>query len=175
MSFLRKQESRSHFKHWIPASAGMTSVRGFSLLEVMVAVALLAIAFLTLINFQGQSLFRVARAEHLTQATFLAREKIAEILLNIEKEAQTQKVFPEDKSENGAFEKPYEDYKWSWVMRKVEIPAPAGDEGSPQMAMFGMVTGQIKELIREIKLTVTWEELGHERKFDVVTHIAKLQ
>lgn len=146
---------------------------GFSLLEVMVAVAILAISLLALINFQGQSMFIVGRAEKLTIATFLARQKMAEVILQVEKERFQQGVFPEDKNETGPFEKPYEDFNWEWNIRKVAIPAPA-EEGDVKMAMFKMVADQIKELVREVKLTVSWKELGKEQSFDVVTHIAKL-
>ncbi len=150
------------------------SKKGFSLLEVMVAVAILAISLLALINFQGQSMFVVARAEKLTMATFLARQKMAEAVLQIEKEQFQQGVFSEDKSEGGVFEKPYENYKWEWKMRKVDIPVPKAEEGGAMMAMLQMVSNQIKDQVREVKLTVTWEELGKEQSFDVVTHLSKL-
>ena len=154
---------------------GPWSQMGFSLLEVMVAVAILAISLLTLINFQGQAMVVVGRSEKLTLSTFLAREKMAEVLLQIEKEQFQQGSLSEDKSESGAFEKPYENYKWAWQMRKVAIPTPGGGgEGSPMMAMMKMVTDQIKDMVREVKLTISWEELGKEQSFDVVTHITKL-
>ncbi|MDO8493757.1 MAG: prepilin-type N-terminal cleavage/methylation domain-containing protein [Deltaproteobacteria bacterium] len=148
--------------------------RGFSLLEVMVAVAILSISFMALINFQSQTTFRIVRAENITKATFLAREKMADQILNLEKEMQQQRVFPEDREENGQFEEPYERFSWEWRVRKVEIPMPESDEGGPQIAMLRMVTTNIKNLVREAKLTVKWEELGKERKIEVVTHIGKL-
>lgn len=151
-----------------------TNQSGFSLLEVLIAVAILAFAFLALINFQGQSTFRLRRAEQLTQATFLANQKMGEVLLQIEKEYFQQRVFPDDKSDNGIFEKPYEDYQWEWNLRKVDIPTPGGEEGGPMMAMMQMVTNQIKDMVREIKLTVKWEELGKEKSIDVVTHVTRL-
>lgn len=164
--------------------------KGFSLLEVLIAVAILAFSFLTLISFQGQTIFRLSRAEKITQATFLAQQKMAEVLLQIEKEYLQQRVFPDDKSDNGVFEKPFENFKWEWNLRKVDIPAPAGGEegggeggeaggaggagGGMMMAMMQMVTTQLKDLVREVKLTVKWEELGKEKMIDVVTHISKL-
>lgn len=166
--------------------------KGFSLLEVLIAVAILAFSFLTLISFQGQTIFRLSRAEKITQATFLAQQKMAEVLLQIEKEYLQQRVFPDDKSDNGVFEKPFENFKWEWNLRKVDIPAPAGGEegegggeggeaggaggagGGMMMAMMQMVTTQLKDLVREVKLTVKWEELGKEKMIDVVTHITKL-
>lgn len=147
---------------------------GFSLLEVLIAVAILAISFLTLLNFQGQTIFRVGRAEKITEATFLAHEKMGEVLLQFEKEYAQQRVFPEDKSESGSFDKPHEQFEWEWKVRKVEIPTPGGEEGGPMAAMLGAVAVQIKDMIREIKLTIKWEELGKEKKIDIVTHITKL-
>lgn len=157
---------------------------GFSLLEVMVAVAILAVSLLTLLNFQGQTMFRMGRAEKLTQATFLAGEKMAEVMLEIEKEYVQQRVFPDDKSDSGRFEEPFENYRWEWQLRSVEIPVPeggGGEEGGEggggggmMMSMMQMVTSQIKDMVREVKLTVKWEELGKEKSIDVVTHIAKL-
>ncbi len=148
--------------------------KGFSLLEVLIAVAILAFSFLTIINFQGQSLFRVGRAEKITVATFLIQQKMSDVILQIEKEVAQQHVFPEDKSDEGEFEKPFRDFKWEWNIRKVEIPTPEGEGGGPMMAMMKLVTGQLKDLVREIKVTVKWEELGKEKKIDVVTHITKL-
>ncbi|MDO8527621.1 MAG: prepilin-type N-terminal cleavage/methylation domain-containing protein [Deltaproteobacteria bacterium] len=148
--------------------------KGFSLLEVMVAVAILAFSLLTLINFQGQSMFVVGRAEKLTLATFLAGEKVAEAINVIEKEQAQQGVFSEDKSDGGTFDKPYDNFKWSWHMRKVEIPVPVSEDASPMMAMVKMVTDQIKDQVRELKVTVSWENLGKEQSFDIVTHLTKI-
>ena len=162
------------YEHRAPSTEYRATSHGFSLLEVMVAVAILAISLLTLVNFQGQSMLVVGRAEKLTLGTFLAREKMAEVILQIEKEQFQQGSLSEDKSENGTFEKPYENFKWSWQMRKVAIPTPGGEEGSPMMAMLKMVTDQIKEMVREVKLTVSWEDLGKEQGFEVVTHVTRL-
>ncbi|MBI4125025.1 MAG: prepilin-type N-terminal cleavage/methylation domain-containing protein, partial [Deltaproteobacteria bacterium] len=121
---------------------------GFSLLEVMIAVAILAMALLTLINFQGQTMFRVGRAEKLTQATFLAGEKMAEVMLQIEKEYVQQRVFPDDKSDSGSFEEPFENYKWEWRLRTVEIPVP---EGEGEQEGGGMMTGMMQMVANQIK------------------------
>lgn len=148
--------------------------KGFSLIEVMVAIAIMAVAFTAILNFQGQALFMVGRGQRITQATFLARQKMGELLLQIEKEYKTQRVFPEDKSESGNFDRPHEKYKWEWTIRKVGIPMPGGEAGAPEAAMFKMVSDQIKNSVREIKLVISWGEGEKERSIDVVTHITKL-
>lgn len=148
--------------------------KGFSLLEVMVAVSILAISLLAMVNFQGQTMVRIGRAEKVSLATMLARSKISETILQIEKEWAQQKVFPEDKSEEGKFEEPFEQFRWEWQIRKVTLPTPGGGEGSPFVAIFKIVNDQLKENIREMKLVVKWEDRGKERHVDFVTHITKL-
>lgn len=168
----------------------MTRSRGFSLLEVLVAVAVMAISFLAIAEYQGQAMSRVRRTQNLTVATMLLREKMAEVLFEIGKEYKQQKVFPEDKNENGTFDDPFQSYRWEWQARKVAVPMPKGigddEEGSEsgeggesppqglQQILFKMVNDQIKDAIREVKTKVIWEENGKEKEIEVTTHITKL-
>src|SRR3989338_353934 len=147
---------------------------GFSLLEIMVAIAILAVSTLVLIDFQGRNVVLAGRSEKYTLGAFLAREKIAEIQLNLEKDIRGG-VFPDDRSENGKFEEPYENFSWKFVLRKVELPVPSGGGGgNPMELMFKMVAEQIAQSVREVRLTIVWDELGKEQSFDVVTHITKM-
>lgn len=52
--------------------------RGFTLLEVMIAIAIIAIAFTSLFGSQSQSLSLAAEAKFNSTAAILAQEKIAE-------------------------------------------------------------------------------------------------
>ena len=54
--------------------------RGFTMLEVMVAMAILAIAPTTLIGSQNQSLFAAGEADFSFQSPMPARQKMSEIL-----------------------------------------------------------------------------------------------
>ena len=54
-------------------------VRGFTLLEVMVALALLAAAFMALADLGGNALRNYGYARDLTAATLLARGKMVEL------------------------------------------------------------------------------------------------
>ena len=53
---------------------------GFTLLEVMVALAILAIAITTLIGSQNQSIMAAAESDFSFQSSLLARQKMAEII-----------------------------------------------------------------------------------------------
>ena len=50
--------------------------QGFSLLEIIIAVAIMATAFTVLLGNQAASFLSAERATMMTNATFLARQKI---------------------------------------------------------------------------------------------------
>ncbi len=103
--------------------------RGFTLLEIMIAMAILSISLLALYSSMGNSLRISGQAEASNEATQLARKKMTEILMSLEEDI-ARGAFPEEKEENGNFDKPFEKYKWSYIIKKVEIPVlkPPGDE-----------------------------------------------
>jgi general secretion pathway protein I len=147
---------------------------GFSLLEVMVSIAILAVSLTVLLTFSGNTLIKSGRAEKLLVATMLARQKMADIDIEIEK-ARRKKEFPDERSEDGNFDEPFEDYAWKMEIRRIELPAPmTGDEGSMQAMIGKQLTKEISKTVRELKLTVTWQDMGEEQSIDVVTHIVKL-
>jgi general secretion pathway protein I len=149
-------------------------VLGFSLLEVMVAVAILAVSLTVLLTFSGATLMKSGRAERLLIATMLARQKMTDIEIELEKQKK-KREFPDERSEDDNFNEPFEDYKWKMEIRKIELPAPPmGEEGSMQQMIGKQLTKEISKTVRELKLTVMWEEGGEEQSIDVVTHIVKL-
>lgn len=76
---------------------------GFTLLEVMVAVAIIAIAFVSLLGSQSQSISLAAISRFDTTASMLARQKLAEL--------QT-KPFTELSSGEGDFEEDFAGFHW---------------------------------------------------------------
>ena len=49
---------------------------GFTLLEVMIAIAILAVSLLAIFNLQSTSLIGSARAQRISMATLLAGQKM---------------------------------------------------------------------------------------------------
>jgi general secretion pathway protein I len=90
--------------------------RGFSLLEVLVAIAILATAFTALLGLHTQNLRTIARERSYSEALFLARERLATIELQ---------GTPELGRSSGDFEGPYPGeypgYRWEL---QVDIPFP---------------------------------------------------
>ncbi len=172
---------------------------GFVLLEVMIALVIFAVSILALIDGVGNSERASGEAEKVQKAAMLARLKIAEIKLSLDEEV-ARGVFPDEKAESGTFKEPYEDYKWSYTIRKVEIPVvqPSSDQsqvslGQPSStgatpnqagadvlgaanSMAQMVAKKISESIREMKITVSWGDNESEmQKIVITTHLAKLR
>jgi general secretion pathway protein I len=55
--------------------------KGFTLLEIMIAVAIIAIALTTLLGSQSQSVYFANSAKFETMATLLAQSKMSELVL----------------------------------------------------------------------------------------------
>lgn len=147
---------------------------GFTLLEVMVAIGILAISMTVLMTFSGNTMIKSGRAEKLLIATMLARQKMADIEIDLAKAAKKGE-FPDERSEEGKFDEPYEEYGWKMEIRKVTLPAPiTGEKGGIQEMVGKQLTQEIGKTVRELKLTVIWGELEEEQSFDVVTHIVKM-
>jgi general secretion pathway protein I len=80
-----------------------TSCEGFTLLEVMVAVAIIAISFVSLLSSQSQSISYAAISRFETVASLLTKQKLAEIQLA---------GFDELNAEQGDFEGDFADFHW---------------------------------------------------------------
>jgi general secretion pathway protein I len=77
--------------------------RGFTLLEVMIAMAILAISLVAVFRSQSQSVAMAGEARFLTTASLLAQSKMAEI----------ESMKPQDLSNgNGGFGEDFPDYQW---------------------------------------------------------------
>ena len=105
--------------------------RGFTLLEVMIAVALIAVALVTLLGSQSQSVSYANSAKFETMAALLAQSKMSEILIQ---DADSLS------NDSGDFGDEYLGYAWEATVSDVSIE--------------GLDT--ISEYLKQIDLTVTW-------------------
>ena len=105
--------------------------RGFTLLEVMIAVALIAIALVTLLGSQSQSVSFANTAKFETMAALLAQSKMSEITIQHADSLS---------SDRGDFGDDYPGYAWEATVSDVSIE--------------GMDT--ISNYLKQIDLTVTW-------------------
>lgn len=171
-----------NFEEWLQS--------GFTLLEILIAVAILASSFLALLSAQGTSFRASERAERLTQATLLAQSKMVELEMELDADLAKNKFPSDDEEKTGTFDEPFEDYRFKYTLKKVEIPVPPQGEGEAEgegrassNILIGNyiknVTEQISKSVREVQLTIFWgdkdrpeEEQPH---FVLTTHWVKLK
>lgn len=110
--------------------------RGFTLLEVMIAVALIAIALVTLLGSQSQSVFFANSAKFETMASLLAQSKMSEITIQAADSLS---------SDSGDFGEDYPGYAWEATVSDVSI------EG----------LDAISDYLKQIDLAVTWGALSY--------------
>ena len=117
--------------------------RGFTLLEMLVASAIMGIAVTALLASLSASLHNAARLTEYDRAALLAREKMDELLLDthLPKLAVVQGVF--DRSLAGDT-----DAGWSARLTPFEVP-PGAPPGS--------------DILERLELQVWWGAEGHRR------------
>jgi general secretion pathway protein I len=106
---------------------------GFTLLEVMIATAIIAIALVAALGSQSQSVSLASEAKFATTVAFLAQKKMAEL------EVQDPKDL---RSDSGDFGEDFPGYRWESEVDDATL------EGSEK----------ISDHVKKIDLTVYWAE-----------------
>jgi general secretion pathway protein I len=124
--------------------------RGFTLVEIVVAMAVLGISLVLVIELFAGGL-RLGRAsEEYTQAGHLARQKVEEIFLNRGIEEGT---------EEGEFEGTT--YRWEVEVKKVDLlPAAMETDYRPPMELY------------QIRVRIIWNSGSRERSTRIETYRA---
>lgn len=100
----------------------MRGARGFTLLEVVVALAILAISLTVLLEAQATSLNNAGRSRDMTNATLLARGK----MIDIEKKLFHDGFSMSTEEEDGNFtDEGYPEIKWKYRVSEVELDLSA--------------------------------------------------
>ncbi len=128
---------------------------GFTLLEVMVAMAILGISLVLTMQLFAGALSNTALSRHYTEATFLARHKLEELSLDDQLKSGNQ---------SGDFEGDYEKYSWQAEVSPFALPQPV--EVNETAA---------RPIVLQIKLVVSWEERDKTQKVELVTLDAGIQ
>ncbi len=148
---------------------GSHGERGFTLLEVVIALAILALYLGVLLEVQVTSLHAAGRSRDMSIASMLARSKMIDV---------EQKLFDEgftlgEIEEQGDFtDEGRPDFKWKYKVSEVEldlstIGALCGEDdeegacGGMLGGLGGMLEGLTQEIgrsVRVVELIVTWPD-----------------
>lgn len=121
-----------------------TRPEGFTLLEVVVALGVLATALVALIGLHGRNIRAVEYDRQLVRATLLAQRVMTETLVTSD--------FPDPTEESGTFE---DAPSFAWNVRI--LPGP---------------TEELEEEMREIQVRVFWDEREPDAAL-LITHLRR--
>lgn len=171
---------------------GRSTQSGFTLLEIMVAIAILSMSLVVLLSIVTNNVRATNHAKMTTAATLLARTKMTDI---------EDQILDNGFSENtetaaGVFkELGYPQFAWETTIERIDLPADMGQQArdkSTQDQMdakdpMSMLTGfmgsmmssfiepvriGLQESIRKVTVKVIWDEHGRRNQsFEVVQYL----
>jgi general secretion pathway protein I len=182
---------RRHTRALVVARASARGAGGFTLLEVMVALAILASTLVVLLQIITNNIRATNHAKLTTAATLLARAKMTDI-----EDGVLENGFSTDtETAKGTFrDQGYSDFRWDSSIERIELPTDmkqlaevqATDDSKskdPMQALTGMVGGLmstfmepirvgLEESVRRVTLTITWNEVGRrDQTLQIVTYL----
>ena len=116
---------------------------GFSLLEVIVALAIMAMGFITVLQLFSGSIRSVSLSEQYLKGTTLAHSKLGELEVNNYSVTEPEGTFPDEKN-----------YRW-----QLQI--------SPHTSPLNSKENNIQ--LSEVTLNVLWEDAGKTRDIEMST------
>lgn len=168
---------------WIQRKFLKTNSSGFTLLEVLIALAIMAVTFGAILMVQSGSINSQSKAKQMTIVSMLA--KTAMVDAEVAFEGKKFEEMPEE--ESGDFDAPYEHYKWKREIKEVKFPNVSGgvvqsgdkDESdsnsSTQEEQFGkMISEYLTKALREVTITITWEKGSGSQNFSITTYWVNL-
>ena len=116
---------------------------GFSLLEVIVALAIMAMGFVTVLQLFSGSIRSVSLSEQYLKGTTLAHSKLGELDVNNYSVTEYEGIFPDEKN-----------YRWQLQV-------------SPHTSPLNSKEDNIQ--LSDVTLNVLWEEAGKTRDIEINT------
>lgn len=126
----------------------LTTRSGFTFIEVLVALAIAAIGLLGLLRLHLISMASADAAEAMTQAVFVAQEKMAETSAG---------GYPQPGSQTGTTERNGQRFAW-----RVEV-TDAQAQDVRHLALKGL---------RQVEAFVTWQHHGGQKSIQMTTYVA---
>ena len=173
---------------------GRAASAGFTLLEIMIAVAILAATTVVLLRIVTNNIRATNHAKLTTAATFLARTKISDV----EDDVLYNGFSTDTETDKGTFkdEGPgYERFRWETMIERIELPTDlttkaqdtatksSKEAKNPMELMSGFLGGMmsafiepirigLQESVRKVTVRVIWDEHGRpDQTIEVVEYL----
>lgn len=156
----------------------MRNEAGFTLLEVIIAMTIMVLAFTAILSVESGGISAAEKTHQVNIVAMLARNKMIETEYAIE-----GKTFDEVKKDDGGAFEGYPDFRWTSEIKEVKFPnlnlSPAGGgEDSKAGAqpvsdlvtlMTKLITNFLSKSVREVDVSVYWKRPSGEQRFIVST------
>ncbi len=166
----------------------LCAAEGFTLLEVMIAMAIMLVAFSSILAIQSSSMNSALRSRQTHEVSMLAQFAMAMTEVEI-----TGKKFEEISEEmSGQFESPYQDYTWTRKVKEVKLPNLSGISKAAEEASGGgssaaqdeeaqkngalleqmtkLITNFLSKAVRQVTITVSWKRGTTTQNYDVAMY-----
>jgi general secretion pathway protein I len=147
---------------------------GFSLIEVIVAISILAGTLVVFNSIQGSNNLRVRKANLSNTVASLLQRKMVE--MEIKYKNRPQEV-PEE-GENGDFGADYKNFSWKMTSKPFEFPdlssaLISADGGSSEMmiTMVKQLAETITKAAKEVTVTIIYKNNNKETEYSASTYI----
>jgi len=155
--------------------SGINRENGFTLVEVMFALAIMMVSFSAIILTQSGSRDALERTRRMTTVSMLAKNAMVDAEIYFQ-----DKTFSEvDDEKSGSFDSPYDQYTWERTIKEVEFPdlnslLNSEDEESgvtrTQEMMLKLITQYISDSLREVTVTITWPKGKGTKNYSLTTY-----
>ena len=138
----------------------MRRVEGFTLVELLVAAAIIAIGMVYVLGAFGRCVTTLTAARRMVTGTYLLDARLWEL-----DELYRQDLGAEEGTMSGEFEEPNE--RFAWARTASGVKADIGDEFNQ--------TGVLRDLYLEETVRVSWRQGASTRDVGVTRYVLKRQ
>lgn len=156
---------------------------GFTLLETMIAMGIMLVAFASILMVESASIESSIKARQMNVVSMLAQNAMIEAELEFQ-----GKPFNEVKEEeSGQFDEPYQEYTWTRKIKEIKFPSlnlnagggggesedgGGGDSDNTRQGetLTKLLTNYLSKAIREVTVTVTWKRGEGQRSYSLSTY-----
>ena len=138
---------------------------GFTLLEIMVAIAVLSITLVVLLSIVTNNIRATNHAKMTTAATLLARTK----MVDIEDQILDQGFSDTTETANGVFkELGYPQFSWETTIERIELPADMGQQARDKSTQDTMDAKDPMSMVTGLA-----PKIGYDRAADIAKESVK--